>query len=464
MAIKLNKRTVGLFAGIVVLALVWVAPLNALGEISQQGQQCLALTLMTVVWWACGVAQPAYVSAIYLALLILTGTSDAATVFASWTKMQMWMVIGAYLIAAAVKDSGLGERIAYWFALKFVRDWKSLVISIFALTFILSLIIPHPFPRAFMILAVMLVICDSAKMSDADKRKVGFLVFAAAAPGSMFFLTGDATLNPLVASYAADGVSFIQWFIYMSVPMLVATVCTLFLGLKLFKPEKEMQIDFDEVRAKQEALGSVTVTEKRTIFWLVVAIALWLTESITGFNIGFVTLLVGAAMALPVIGEVLTPKTWNSVPINTLVFLTAAMGIGTVGSATGMNAWIANVVLPSSVPQNIFVLALLVALISVIIHMFMGSVMAVLGICIPAFLAFTSGSGVTDLAVAMMVFSAINIHYILPFHNLAILVGEGPDAAGYTSKDAMRMGIPLTVVVFVVVLVEAAWFHVLGIM
>lgn len=464
MHLSLNKRTVGLVVGILVLALVWVAPLSVLAPISAEGQHCLALTLMTVVWWACGVAQPAFVSAIYLALLILTGTSDTATVFASWTKMQMWMVIGAYLIAAAVKESGLGERIAYWFALRFVRDWKSLVTSIFVLTFILSLLIPHPFPRAFMILAVMLAICDAAKMSQTDKNKVGFLTFAAAAPGSMFFLTGDATLNPLVASYASDGCSFVQWFLYMSVPMLVATVCTLLLGLFLFKPEKEMEIDFDEVRARQEALGKITEKEIRTVIWLVIAIVLWLTESMTGLNIGFVTLLVGAVLALPVFGEVLTPATWNSVPINTLVFLTAAMGIGTVGGATGMNDWIASVVLPNAVPSNTIVLALLIAVITVVIHMFMGSVMAVLGICIPAFLAFTSGSGVTDLAVAMMVFSAINIHYILPFHNLAILVGEGPDAAGYSSKDAMRMGIPLTVVVFVVVLVEAVWFHVLGLM
>ena len=63
----------------------------------------------------------------------------------------MWLVIGAYLIASAVKESGLGERIAYAFMLKFVRDAKSLIISIFALTFVLSLLIPHPFPRAFLI-------------------------------------------------------------------------------------------------------------------------------------------------------------------------------------------------------------------------------------------------------------------------------------------------------------------------
>jgi di/tricarboxylate transporter len=236
------------------------------------------------------------------------------------------------------------------------------------------------------------------------------------------------------------------------------------LGLTLFKPQSEFKLDLDVVRQKQAELGPVSVTEKRVVVWLVIAVALWMTEGITGLNIGFVTLIIGAGMALPFIGEVLTPKSWDSVPINTLVFLTAAMAIGTVGGATGMNTWIANVVLPDAVPSNIFVLALLLALITVIIHMFMGSVMAVLGICVPAFVTFVSGTGISPLAVSMMVFSAINIHYILPFHNLAVLVGSGEDAAGYSSKEAMRMGIPLTVVVFVVVLVEAAWFHLFGLM
>lgn len=98
------------------------------------------------------------------------------------------------------------------------------------------------------------------------------------------------------------------------------------------------------------------------------------------------------------------------------------------------------------------------------IHMFMGSVMAVLGVCVPAFIAFTAGSNISPLAVAMMVFTAINIHYILPFHNLAILVGAGKENGGYSDKEAMRMGIPLTAVVFIVLLVEAFWFHLLGLM
>ena len=475
----LTKRYIGFFLAIVVFLLIkFVLPLDSFGSValSEGGKNCLALSLGAVVMWACGVAQPGYTGILYCALLVLMQVvpdadgvpSMAATVavaFGAWTKGTMWIVVGAYLIAGAVKDSGLGQRIAYAFMLKFVKSAKSLILSIFALTFVLALLIPHPFPRAFLILAVVSVIAESAGYGEDDRGKLGFLIFAAAVPCSMFFMTGDSTLNPLVASYGANGgaaIGFVDWFIYMSVPMVVATLCTIVLALALFKPSKELVYDREEVLAKQAALGKLSEKEIRTIVWLVIAIALWLTVS--GDYLAWVTLVIGVLMAMPVIGEVLTPASWSSVDIKTLMFLTAAMAIGSVGGATGMNAWIADVVLPSTVPANPCLFALLVCALTMVIHMFMGSVMAGLGICVPAFLTFIQGTSVTPIAVALIVFTAINLHYILPFHNLAILVGEGKDAGGYTSKEAMKMGIPMTVVTFLVVLVEAFWFSTLGLM
>ena len=91
---------------------------------------------MTVVWWATQVAQSGYVGGIYLILLIVLGVAEPELVFKSWTGSTMYLIIGAYLIASAVKDSGLGERIAYAFIIKFVRSYRGILISIFVLTFI----------------------------------------------------------------------------------------------------------------------------------------------------------------------------------------------------------------------------------------------------------------------------------------------------------------------------------------
>ncbi|HJA00254.1 MAG TPA: anion permease [Candidatus Collinsella stercoripullorum] len=90
---------------------------------------------------------------------------EPAEIFYAWTGTTMWLVIGAYLIANAVQTSGLGERIAYSYMLRFVTGFKSIIVGIFALTAILSLLIPHPWPRAFLIMAVMAVIIKSSGIS-----------------------------------------------------------------------------------------------------------------------------------------------------------------------------------------------------------------------------------------------------------------------------------------------------------
>lgn len=444
---NITKREVGLVAGIVLGLIIWFAPLSG---IEPAGQKCLALSLMTVVFWACQIAQPGYVAGFYLVMLVITGVAGPEVVFKSWTGSTLWLIIGAYLIANAVKTSGLGERIAYNYMLRFVTGYRSVIMGVFVLTLILSLLIPHPWPRAFLIMSVMAVIIDSSGIPREDAVKIGFAVFAASVPLSLVFLTGDATINPLAVANSGESVSFIEWFLYMGPPALVASALTLILFLVLFRPTSEMSINKDEVKARLEKLGKMTEIEVRTAFWICVAVVLWLTDSVHGIDIGWVTLGVGMLMAFPIVGKVLTPADWSAVPVHTLLFLTAAIAIGTVGGATGMNAWIAETLFPAVAPDNIFILAAFITLLSVILHMLLGSVIAVMGVAVPAILAFTASMGLNPVVPTFICYLAIASHYLFPFQHLNILVGAAEDTGGYTQKETLKMGIPLTVVVFIV--------------
>ncbi|VDG20172.1 SLC13 family permease [Lactiplantibacillus mudanjiangensis] len=457
----MNKKSIGFFSGIIVFAVIYLLPIQGL---SAKGQMDLALSLMTVVWWAMQIAQPAFVGGLYLMLLIICNVATPSQVFSSaWTGSIMWLVIGAYLIAGAVNESGLGQRIAYAFIIKFVRSWKGIVISIFALTFILALLIPHPWPRAFMIMSVISVVAETAHMPKRDLAKLGLAVFAASCPLSGVFYTGDTSLNPLAVADSGVHVNFVSYFVYMGVPMIIAAVLTMFVFLFMFKPSQEVHIDVAALKVKQAEMGKMTGKEIRTIVWLVIAIALWLTSGITGLDVGWLTLIVALMMSMPVIGGILTAKSWEGVPVNVLVFLTSAIAIGDVGTVTGMNKWIANTVIPSNLPTNIYLLAIFITVFAMIIHMFMGSVIAVMGITIPAFVTATAHMGISPLAVSLLVFTVTNLHYILPFHNLAVLVGSDPDTGGgYTQADVMRLGIPMTGVIFIIALIEMFWFHLVG--
>lgn len=456
----MDKKKLGLVLGIAVAAATAIIPIDGL---TYEGRMTLGLTLMTVVFWAFQVAQSGYTSGLYLGLLIVTGCAPSGTVFASWTGPTMYLVIGAYLIAGAVKSSGLGERIAYAFIIKFVDSYNSIIISAFVLTFILSILIPHPWPRAFLIMSVMSVVIRSANLPREDAVKIGFSVFAASVPVSLIFLTGDSVINPLAVQASGVQVGWFDWFKYMGVPAIAASIITCLMILVLFKPSKKVTMNKDEIRAKLSAMGKLKVIEKRTMVWLVIAVAFWMTDSVHGVNIGWVTLIIAMLMSLPVVGEVLTPKSWSEVPVHVLLFLTAAMAIGKVGGATGMNSWIANTILPSSVPANPFILAALIAAISIGIHMVLGSVIAVMGVAIPALLAFTLPMGINPLIPTFLVYTAIAVHYVFPFQHLNMLVGQGDENGMYSQKETMRLGIPLTAAVFIItVAVEVPWWMLLG--
>lgn len=454
---NITKREIGFLAGIAVALIVWFAPLPG---IEGNAKLMLAFTLMTVVWWALQIAQNGYTAGVLLALMCIFQLDEPAEIFYAWTGTTMWLVIGAYLIANAVKTSGLGERIAYSYMLRFVTGFRSIIIGIFALTAILSLLIPHPWPRAFLIMAVMAVIIQSSGISKADAVKIGFAVFAASVPCSLIFITGDAVINPLAASYAG-GADFVTWLKVMGVPAIIMSIITLILFLALYRPERDYSIDKDAINGKLADMGKMSGVEVKTIVWVLIAIVLWFTESIHGIDIGWVTFAVGMLMSMPIIGDLNAAKDWSAVPIHVLVFLTAAMAIGHVGADTGMNAWIASF-MPTSVPDNMFIIAAIIVALSFAVHMLLGSVIAVMGVAVPAILAFAQPLGIDPMVATMICYMAVAAHYLFPFQHLNTLVGASPDTGNYTQKETLKLGIALIPVLFLMGWVMVGWFGVIG--
>jgi di/tricarboxylate transporter len=278
-------------------------------------------------------------------------------------------------------------------------------------------------------------------------------------------MTGDATINILAADYAG-GLSFVSWFASMGVPALIASIAAMIMILIMFKPTKEITVNKDEIREKIKGLGKMTSKEIKTLVWIIIAILLWVTDSFHGISTGWVAIIVGALLAFPVIGGVLTPKDWGTVPMQTLAFLTAAMAIGSVGGATGMNSWIATTFfggISAETLSNPFVLAIIVTVISMVLHMLLGSVIAVMGVALPSILALTTPMGISPLVPTLIAYMAIASHYIFPFQHLNMLVGASEETGGFTQKETIKMGLPLTVVVFVItVLIMVPWFLITG--
>ncbi len=81
-----NKRLSGFFLGIFLAIIIYFLPLNGL---SSQGKICLALTLMTVVFWAFQIVQTGYSSGHYLMLLINFKAAEPEVELSQWLGSKM---------------------------------------------------------------------------------------------------------------------------------------------------------------------------------------------------------------------------------------------------------------------------------------------------------------------------------------------------------------------------------------
>ena len=181
----MNKKLVGIILGILAAVVIWVLPIAGLPA---DGQKALAITVFAVIWWVFGVAHPAYTTLLlFLGYILLIGDVQAADgslismtgqVFKLFTMSLGWLMVGAFLIATAVTKSGLAKRIAYFFMTRYAKSYKSIIVLAYVLGIVLSFIIPHPFPRVLLIMAVVSQIIKEAGANETDTASLGFAVFS----------------------------------------------------------------------------------------------------------------------------------------------------------------------------------------------------------------------------------------------------------------------------------------------
>ncbi|MCU0484831.1 MAG: SLC13 family permease [Anaerolineales bacterium] len=456
-----NRKAVGIIISLILAVLLWVLPLP--GELSPAGRKTLIVTLFTVVWWIFNIIPPAYATLMMLLGYLLLGLASPEVVFRIWTLPLMWLIIGSFLIAAAVTKSGLAQRVAYFFMIRYATSYRSLIALTYVLGFVLGFLIPHPFPRALLLMSLMRAIIQKANMNPADSASVGLSVFVSTTVTSTILLTGDSTLNLATVGFSGLAVGWLEWAKYMAVPGILASFLMMGLHLVIFRQTGSVQIDRAALKLEQEKLGAISQREIVTGLWVLAALLLWTTDFIHHIDPAWVSLLAVIGLSLPKVGDVLDAKDISS-GINwpILFFVAGALAIGSVGMATGMSNWLATTLMPAAPPQNPYTFAALIGGATMAIHMVLGSALACMSIAAPPMVHYAVLAGWNPLFPALLVYTAVSIHYLFPFQHVTILLGQG-ETGGYSTRQVLKYGLPLTLVALVVMfLVEVTWWLAIG--
>jgi sodium-dependent dicarboxylate transporter 2/3/5 len=303
-----RRRTVGLFVGPLLFALVLLIPF----DLEPNQHRLAAILALVVAWWvteAIPIPVTALLGVALVALLEATPPppeGDAATdvVFGTFADDTVFLFIGSFIIAEAMVVHGLHKRLAYRvLSLKGVGGSPYRIILAFGLIGALtSPVMSNTAGAAMMLpiaLGVMGVVGGMVASQAGGEQRVEKLRFGAAL---MLVITYGITVGglllpigsppnligrDLLESETGEPITFLEWFVMALPIVIVMFIAVLVIVLLMNRPEVKRVKGVEEYVAEERAkLGPLTRGEKNTLFVLAFALIGWFLPGVVGVFAG----------------------------------------------------------------------------------------------------------------------------------------------------------------------------------
>ena len=235
-----------------------------------------------------------------LTFSVLTGLMPLKSALKGYSDSTTWLVVIAFLIAGAIINSGLGNRISLLSIYYLGRSITGLGYAICCAELILGPVVPSNTARGGGILAPIVDSISKTLGSSPSNnpRKAGQYLNLVGAHANLItaamFLTGMAA-NPLVSRAALEvfeiEFGWLKWALGAIVPGLIG-LAGLPLLIKYLSPPSIESIEPVRIRINKElqTLGSWTRAEIITGIIMVLMVFLWLSKSFHGFGTTIVAL------------------------------------------------------------------------------------------------------------------------------------------------------------------------------
>jgi len=414
-------------------------------SLSQAAAITFLLTGLAIIGWTL-TPIPASVVAIAAALgLVLSGALPEERFYAALGTELVWLLISAFVIAAAIRSSGLTERFAHGV----VRRFTTVNGFFHALTLLISatvFLVPSTSGRAALLLPVFLSLAPV--MPSQHLRRALALLFPSAillsAGGSLIGAGAHFIAVETIQASAGITVSFVDWMMLALPVALLAAHGATVLILLLFVPPEDRKLS---LQFQQKPSGErYTPRQKRLLVLLAVLIVAWMTSELHGIGIAVIGC-VGAALVVTPLFTSEKPKSlFKNVETELLVFLASTWLIAQAVVSTGKAEWLADkllLVLPADLLENSVFVILATIGIATAAHLVINSRSARAAVLIPSLALPLSEFGHDAMTLVMV--TVLGTGYcqtmLASAKPIAIFRSAGEDLFG--QRDLFRLAVPL---------------------
>ncbi|HCA84581.1 MAG TPA: transporter [Streptomyces sp.] len=455
------RRPLLLCAALSVCALLAV-PGNAPG-LGGDARITLAVFALAACAWIGTRVDDTYVALGAGLVLTVTGVIDSDTLFGTLGDSIVWLLICAFVLAAAVARTGLAGRAAA-FLVSGARSVRQLVHLTTAGLVVTAFAVPATSGRAALALPVFLALARAL----GDRKRL--VVMLALLFPTVILLSAVATLIGAGAHLitvsvlwetVGERVGFTKWLL-LGLPLAVvsshlAAEAVLLTTTRRADRRGPVRITTEQIQEHSDrpVTGPLDPAEARCALLLGTVVVLWCSEPLHGVAPAVVALTGAVVAASPALGTVRLKDALGTVPWPLLLFMASTMAMGIALAESGAARWLVSG-LPGgeAVPPWLF-LAVVVA-VSTAAHLALQSRSARSSVLVPLVVAAAAGAGVNPVTAALASTAAAGFCHTLPASAKPVaLFAAIPGIPTYEPRDLLRLSAVLAPLTAALVLLFA---------
>jgi anion transporter len=342
-------------------------------DLPPQARTALMVFVLTIAAWT-GTRLPETTVALAGGIaLVLFGAIEAERLFSGLGEDVVWLLIGAFIMAAVVRQSGLAERLV----LRAVAGSGSVRGLFHRLTWLIvatAFVIPSTSGRAALLLPVFAALATA--IDDARVVRALALLFPTtillSACASLLGAGAHLIAVDFMAEMDLRELGFIDWALIGTPFAVVTSLIATELILRLFLDAPR--------RGAAPAIPTASPTamdrpQRRIVITVCLVIALWASTAVHGMDPALIAMLGAMALASRRLSGVSMKEAVKQIEWNLILFLAATLVLGEALLDSGAADWIANRALermPALLlahPAGVVVIAALVSMLShLLIH------------------------------------------------------------------------------------------------
>ncbi|MFE6618361.1 SLC13 family permease [Streptomyces sp. NPDC057740] len=440
----LNPRALTALSVALTLCALLAVPGNFAG-LGGDARFTLAVFVLATCAWMGTSIDDTYIALGAALALTVTGVISNDTLFGTLGDSTVWLLICAFVLAAAVTRTGLAGRAAV-FLVSGARTVRQLVHLTTAALVVTAFAVPATSGRAALALPVFLAL---AKVL-ADRRRL--VVMLALLFPTVILLSAVATLIGAGAHlitvsvlFEATGehIGFTEWLL-LGLPLAVTSshlAAELVLWTTTRREDRRgpVHITAEQIQehSEQPVTGPWAQTEKRCALLLATVVLLWCSEPLHHLSPAIVALIGAVVASSPALGTVKLKDALKTVPWSLLLFMAATMAMGVALADSGAAKWLVSG-LPANEPPVVFLV--IVVVVSTAAHLVLQSRSARSSVLVPLVVAAAAGVGVNPVAAALASTAAAGFCHTLPASAKPVtLFAQIPGTSTYTPRDLLRL-------------------------